>query len=695
MKTLFDDPSPKKDDKYKPNYIFLPTQRKFNKIIDDIMKLNFWMFDTETTGLCPHDNEVILMQIGNNDIQYLIDTREVTNLSSLKERMEDESFVKILHNALFDYLMIKGTFGISVEGMQCTQLGEQLLKAGLMKKGFSMADCCSRYLKIVIDKEMQTSFKNHTGPFSQRQLEYAALDCIYPYYYAIMQRNALIQNNLVDIFQLENEAIPAFGDMEFYGMLLDKEQWRKNLVEEEKKRQKSRKLFMEEAAKYAQPDIFGEASINPASPTQVLGLFKTMFDHKYLKSEPSNPNSNKLGTGEGVMKKLKEVYNSPKIVTLLEAYREHDKKAGTYGESYIEHIHPKTGRFHPELFQIGSYTGRPSCKKPSMLNIPAESRYRKAWIAGPGRKLLTNDYSACELRIMASMSKDPAMCKGFNDGVDYHTYTASQFIEDNEEWLREYIPHPKNEVGKGKKGNYVLDSNGNKIKNPNRGSLIKYETVCSNERNVAKAINFGLAYGQGAKALGESLGISTDKAKGYIKKFNTKFKTLVQWLDRQKELAYKDSVAITELGRKRFFWRPHKPVWRDEWDDLRNQGCDFANPFDPKLPPEYKSYYSKIASTKREGVNSPIQGGNVDITKIAMANLRKFIKDFEKKHNNGNYLAHVALQVYDEIVVDCPEQYAEIFAKKMEEIMEKAGQQVIKGIPVETDCVIEDFWAKG
>ena len=695
MNDFFTSRESDRDSRYKSNYIFITSQKDLKKHIDKIMQLKMWIADTETTGSDPHTDKVILFQLGNHAVQYLIDTRDVQDLSFLKERLEDEKFIKIFHNAKFDYKMIKGTFGLSMEGLQCTMLLEQLLWSGLKKFGFSMADCALRYLGIIIDKEQQTTFLNHTGPFTLKQLNYAALDCVYPYYYSLIQYEQMRERNLQATYKIECNAIPAFSDMEYYGMLLDKEKWEQNMAEEEIKKEEAYQWFQDEAAKYVQKDLFSDTVVNPSSSKQVAELFKRAFDPNDLLKPVKNQSKMRMSTDDSILKRLNAKYNGPPIVKALQSYREHDKRVSTYGQSYLDHIHFVTKRFHPDINQIGTDTGRPSGRKPSMLNIPADKKYRSSWIAGPGRKILTNDYGTCELRIIASMSKDVAMCKGFNAGVDYHTYTATQFIIDDNEWIMELIPNPRNEPGKAKLGNPVLDQNGNKIRNPNFGQLLRYDSVVKEQRDIAKAINFGLAYGEGVGSLAERLNISIKVAYNYVTKFNKKFLRLVKWLDLQKDNAAKYFYAETCLGRKRYFNRPTRPQWKNEWNKLEKEGVNFNNPYHKALPVEWKDYYSKLAAIRREGGNFPIQGASADITKIAMHEIRRFIKDLERKFNNGKYLAHVALQVYDEIVVDCPEEYSEVLAKKMEEIMESAGRLVIKGVPVETGCIIENTWTKG
>ena len=690
MTDLFRSREEKRDKRYQESYVFLPTQTMFNTYIDRIMDLNYWVLDTETTGLDPHDNRVIMMQIGNKDKQYLIDTREVTDLGPLKERVEDPHFIKWLHNAKFDYKMIKGTFGIDMEGMRCSMLLERILKAGLSKHGYSMANCALKYLGVTISKEMQTSFIGHEGPFTRKQLTYAALDCVYPDHYIIKQLRKMDAEELRGTFVTECDAIPAFGDAEYYGMILDEKKWEDNIKSAQLLKDEAVEKFKIASSGLADADLFGTAEVNPASSTQVLNLFTKMFDPNDLIDEDSKDKKSALGTGKGVLSKLCDKYDNPDVVTSLIEYRKHDKSVSTYGYSYIKHIHLRTGRFHPNIMQIGTDTGRPSGKKPSMLNIPAKPAYRVPWIAGPGRKILTNDYGACELRIMASMSGDPVMCKGFNDGLDYHTYTASTFIEDNEPFLREFIP--SHEPGKGKLGDFILDTSGNKIKNPGYGELVPYDRVLKEQRSVAKTINFGLAYGMGVMKLSRTLGITRELAKEYITQFNSTFKVLVAWLKEQQELALQRGYAETFLGRKRYFIVPKKPEHRAEWDKIRFNRDD---PFDDNLPEPWKQYHKRRAGIKREGGNSPIQGGNADITKRAMTMLRHWIKEFEAKHNDGNYLAHIALQVYDELIVDCPAQYAEEFAANMDRIMKEAAKEVIINVPVETGCIIADSWVKG
>lgn len=688
---LFTERTPAKPSIYKTKYTFINTQNTFDQNFDRIMRLPYWVTDTETTGLSFIHDQVILLQVGSRREQFIIDAREV-DIRRLSERFEDENYRKFVQNATFDYKMMKGSFGITMEGMLDPDLGERLLTCGLQKAGFGMDSLCLKYLNLKIDKSMQTSFIGHKGDFSLQQLEYAALDCVYPDYYMPMILKRLQEANLMEIFMLECRAIPAFSDITFYGLHLNEVAWEANIKAEQAAAEIAKTKFLSLASPYAGTDLYGNPDINPNSPDQILRLFTQIYPHDLLldpnsKDDDGNP---RPGTGVEVLERLEMDSDVPELAVELSAYREHSKKSTTYGYSYIQHVDKTTNRFHTPITQIEAESGRPAGKKPNMLNIPRDKRYRVPWCAPKGRKILTNDYGACELRIMASMSGDPVMCAGFNRGVDYHTYTVTQFVKDRDPYLLEYISG--SEPGKGKMGNLILGEQGEKIANPAYNQLVPYDRVTKSQREVAKTINFGLAYGMGAKKLAHKLKISLQEAREYITQFRTTFAVLVQWLQEQQEIALKRGYSLTFLGRRRYFRIPTSPKWLPEWYDL---DFDPNNSFDDRMPKPLRKYHANCAAIKREGGNAPIQGGNADITKIAMYELRKKIRTYEKKYNNGEYLAHIALQVYDELVVECPEELAPMFASMMDDAMKKAGRKVILNVPVEVGCIIADTWVKG
>jgi DNA polymerase-1 len=313
-------------------------------------------------------------------------------------------------------------------------------------------------------------------------------------------------------------------------------------------------------------------------------------------------------------------FDHPAVAKLLE-YRQHEKTLSAFGENVLGLINPKTGRIHPSFQQYGADTGRFSCTRPNVQQIPATSDFRKCFIAAPGYKLVTCDYSQAELRILAELSGDEAFVSAFKSGQDLHTLTASQMFG------------------------------------------VPVDQVQKSQRSAAKAINFGLAYGMGPGGLAPRLGVSLDESKALISKYFAAYPGVQRWLDK----AAKDSVrlgySVTPLGRKRFYNMPDESLKRTNEDEWRKQ----------------------ISAIERQGKNSPIQGSNADMTKLALINLRTALRGWDARTVNT---------VHDEIVVEAREDQAEEVKHIVEKAMIEAGEALLKEVPIMADASIADYWSK-
>lgn len=187
---------------------------------------------------------------------------------------------------------------------------------------------------------------------------------------------------------------------------------------------------------------------------------------------------------------------------------------------------------------------------------------------------------------------------------------------------------------------------------------VDLDQVTKTQRSAAKSINFGLAYGRGPGSLALQLGVSSDEAKALIEKYFQAYTGIQQWLDKAARDAVRKGYSDTPLGRRRFYDVPNR-------DD-----------------PEYRS---KIGSIERQGKNTPIQGSNADMTKIALVYLRTALQGFD---------ARVVNTVHDEIVVEVRADQAEAVKEIVEHEMVRAGEQILQKVPIVADAAIGDYWKK-
>lgn len=577
---------------------FIETDSALLDVIPELKAMTVLCVDTETTGLDPFVDKVIMLQIGNEDLQVIIDTRKVS-LEPLREIIESDTY-KILHNAKFDYKMIKTSFGMELGNMTDTMVTEQLLMNGLQKKGFGLKDLVLKYFGEDIDKGQQTTFIGHTGDFTQDQIEYAKWDIIWPIRLMGAMFPTIRAEGLLNVAKLEYKVLPVFADIELNGVLVDEPLWNELTIQADQKKAEYKKeldnLLIENGFWV---DLLGDIMINYGSSDQV----KAMFSELGIELE---------GTGKDVLAEV----DHPVAKTLLD-YREQEKIVSTYGKTFLDKRHPKTGRIHPTFRQMGTDTGRVSCTNPNLQNIKSNSDFRNAFIAGEGRKTITADYSGCELRIIAQASKDPVFIKAFCDGVDLHSVVASDMFEV--------------EVTKDK--------------NPEL-------------RKATKNINFGLAYGMSAFGLSKRIGKTEDEAQVILDKYFETYPAIKGYLDSGSRQAISRGFSTTMLGRKRYY-------------DLKKAAKD-------------RSVKSAIG---RRGKNTPIQGTNGDMVKLALVMVDRSLKA-------SGLDAIIVNTVHDEIVVECAEDVAEEAAKILHDEMVAAGERFITVCPVEIDYTIKDHWSK-
>jgi DNA polymerase I len=301
-------------------------------------------------------------------------------------------------------------------------------------------------------------------------------------------------------------------------------------------------------------------------------------------------------TDEDTLLALADSHALPKKI--LE-YRETSKLQSTYVLGLLLRVDPKTKRVHTRFDQTGALTGRLSSLDPNLQNIPIRSeagrRIRRAFIAPKGKLLVSADYSQIDLRVLAHESGDETLTASFKNGEDIHRRTAAEIFK------------------------------------------IPAEEVTTDQRRAAKAINFGIVYGQTAFGLSGTLGIPQHEASAYIKAYLERYPGISAWVQKNLEQAKKDGCVRTLLGRVR--WLP----------DLAAKNSAVRQ------------------FTERAARNTPIQGGSADIIKLAMLEVAE---DLAK----GKRGAIMLLQVHDELVFEVDRDRVPAFAAWVRGVMEGAAK---------------------
>ena len=586
--------------KLKLSYKLVDELSQIPGVLGDLGAASVLAVDTETSGLDPYTSDLILLQIATPDCVYIFDTRSLDKAqlaAALKPILESKNVTTILHNANFDYKFIKVHLGITLGNIFDTMLAHSLLSAGTHISG-SLKAIAKLYFEIDLEKNIRLSFQS-LKTLEAEHIEYAATDAalLFPVYDAQMKR--LDREYLVPIARIEFDAIQPIAEMELAGLLINVDKWKSIVAHHREERDR---LELEVLGLLASASgnrhLYDDAksTLTVTSQKQVIAAFAKLG----VKLED---------TKEETLAKL----DHPAAKKLLE-FREHDKVVTSFGETFLELLNPVTNRIHPDFKQYGAETGRLSCQHPNVQQIPAF--FRECFIAPPGWKIVTCDYSQAELRILAQLSRDPGFCEAFNSGGDLHAITASKMFK------------------------------------------VKLADVSKTQRSQAKAINFGLAYGMGAAALADRIGVDKAAAEKLIEQYFKAYPEVAGWLTRAADEANRLGYSKTPLGRRRYYMLP-----------LRSD-------------PEYSA---KVSSIQRQGKNTPIQGANADMTKLAL----RFIYD----QLNG-YNARIVNTVHDEIVVEVAADQADEVTRIVADEMRRAGREFITDVPVEVGVTTADTWSK-
>ena len=571
-------------------YINTPLSRKL--FIKKLLQQKSVSFHIETIGTNSFENDLIGVSFSyEKEKGYFVslsENQEKTNaiLEELKPFFENETIEKVGHNIKHNIKILRN-YSINVKGdLFDTMLAHYLLNPDMRHNLDVLSETYLNYqptsLKSLIGKKGKNQLLLREIEL-KKQADYATEIADLTFQLKNIFKKDLEKNNLTKLFnEIEIPLLRVLASMELEGIKMDAEflnSLSQKLVEDIQKLEST---------------IYKEAEIefNLASPKQ---LGDVLFDHLKLVAKPKKTKTGQYATGEEILSKLAAEHQ---IVREILEWRGLVKLKNTYVDALPNEINKKTGRIHTTYSQAVAATGRLSSINPNLQNIPIRTergkQVRKAFVPrNENYTLVAADYSQIELRIIAALSNDESMIESFKRGEDIHAATASKVFN------------------------------------------IPLTEVTREQRGDAKAVNFGIIYGQGAFTLAQQLKKSRAEAKELIDNYYNTFPKLKQYIASQVDLARDNGYVETILGRRRYLKNinSHNAIVR--------------------------------AGDERNAVNAPIQGSAADIIKIAMIKIDKLL-------NEGNYKSKMLLQVHDELVFDMHNDELDILKPLIIQEMEKA-----------------------
>ncbi len=574
-------------------YEYITERSELSRALAHLEKSPYLFLDTETTG-----DRVRLFQLGNEENIFVIDLFELPEaISLIRELLASKGVVG--HNLKFD-LKFMYKLGIYPYATFDTMIGSFLLGY----ERHSLTHVAERLLGYTLDKSLQLSDWSR-NILTKEQIEYAATDVLVVRELFFRMRENL--NALPTVQRgeelLKTRTARVFGltnPVTIIEMAFVQEVAKLEINGIPVDREEVERLLREYERKLQKliMDFYIKYRVDPMSPKQI-GWFLT----KRLGLDLPETQKGNISTDD---RTLTEFLHVKEVRSILEIRRV--KKSLDKLKELVSFI--RGNRVYPEFRQIGAVTGRMSSSNPNVQNIPRDMR--TLFRAEEGKVFVIADFSQIELRIAAEYVGDENMLRAFKEGRDMHRYTASLVLE-----------KPEVEVSK-------------------------------EERQLAKAMNFGLIYGISARGLSEyarssyGVDLELESAEVFRKRFFKYFHSFKDWHDSvKKELKEKGEVVGTTL-----LGRPFR------------------------------------ANTFTDAVNYPIQGTGADLLKLAVL---MFDVEIRKK----GISADIVNLVHDEIVVECESERAEEVRNCLEGAMKQAGHIVLKKVQVEVESDINEHWVKG
>lgn len=579
------------------SYEYVTSAERLPAIAEEVAQAAVMALDTETTGLDPHTAVVRLLSINTGKGVYVIDAFQTKTLEPVISALRDSKGIKVGQNLKFDQKMLLFHYDLEMWPIFDTFRASNLIYNGKDLK-HDLWSLYGRELNIS-PETLDLGGSDWTGPLTKDQLDYAAEDVVHLPKLREVLKPKLKENGLNSIALIEFGAILPEASMELNGFFFDKEMWlalaKDNAIKEKQLRLELMHALPHPAKQIALPGF--DPDFNMQSPKQLLESLQMLG----LKIENTSEITLAMFAAE-----------FPIVERLLE-YRGYAQAVKTFGVEYLSNVSPITNRIHTNYYPFTG-AGRYASSKPNLQQIPRDKRFRSCFRAAPGTKLVIRDYSQIELRIAAELANDETLMGVYIKQLDAHTQTASLV------------------------------------------SAVPLEQVTKAQRQMAKAVNFGLIYGMAAPKL---------------------------VLYAQANYGVSMTLAAAELFRRRYFdaysgiQRWHRRIFADE---TKKSGIT-------------RTVAGRLrylrADAHNEFANSPVQGTGADGLKASLRIVYQKLKQFNGK-------ARMIHMVHDEIVLEVDDEpgLAEAAEVELQNGMIEGTQPMLKRVPVVVEGGVADTWAE-
>ena len=591
------------------DYKIVYTIEEIKDLVAYLGKQEAICFDTETTGIdancCDMVGLSFAVEVGKAWYVPVSENKEecLAVLNLFKPVFENENIEKIGQNLKYDILLLNW-YDIEVKGpLFDTMLAHYLLDADSRHNMDVLAENYLGYSPI--------SITNLIGPKGkkQRNMRDVAIEEVGPY----ACEDADITLQLKEVFLPLLDATGALSlarDVEFPLIYVLASMEREGVCLDVKVLGEISKIITLEITEH-EKQIHEKAGVkfNIASPKQ---LGEVLFDKLKLDPKAKKTKTGQYQTGEDILLSL--ALKSDIVQDILN-FRQLQKLKSTYVDALPQLLNVKSQRLHTCFNQAVASTGRLSSTNPNLQNIPIKTErgreVRKAFVArNDDHVIIAADYSQIELRLVAEISGDPAMREAFIQGLDIHTATAAKVYG------------------------------------------IELDEVTSDMRRNAKAVNFGIIYGQSAFGLSQNLGIPRREAAAIIEQYFIQYPGIKDYMNNTIAFAQENGYVETLLKRRRYL------------RDINSQNATVRG------------------FAERNGINAPIQGSAADMIKIAMIQIHNDIKERGLK-------GKMTMQVHDELVFDVPKEEVEMFKELVQFHMKNA---IKTEVPIVVEVGIGRNW---